>query len=131
MYRCHNCGKEFTTPNSYLEQHGLDTPPYEAVPICPHCASADFGQWEPTIDKDEVAVKMLTATAALNRYMAALQDIYGNLYSNDDLNTAYNCVTELIDEMYDEFICTATSVNITKIRTDNDINRILAQITGD
>ena len=130
MFRCHSCGKVFTEPNVYIEKHGLDTPPYEQVPICPHCSSSEFGKWEPNIEKSEVAEKLLTVIAALNRYIAGVEDLFGKSFSNYDLDTAYGAATEMIDEMYDEFISPTTTRNITKIRSNNEIKQVLAQITG-
>lgn len=42
MYYCKNCGGEFETPDKTYEKHGLDTPPYEVVFICPYCSSSNF-----------------------------------------------------------------------------------------
>ena len=36
-YECHNCGKRFEEPHIIEEKHGLDTPPYEKIGVCPYC----------------------------------------------------------------------------------------------
>jgi DNA-directed RNA polymerase subunit RPC12/RpoP len=36
-YECHNCGRRFEEPDIITETHGLDTPPYEKVAVCPYC----------------------------------------------------------------------------------------------
>lgn len=36
-YECHNCGKRFEEPHIIEERHGLDTPPYEKIAVCPYC----------------------------------------------------------------------------------------------
>ena len=36
-YECHRCGKRFEEPDFVAERHGLDTPPYEKVAVCPYC----------------------------------------------------------------------------------------------
>lgn len=36
-YECHNCGKQFEEPHIIEERHGLDTPPYEKIGVCPYC----------------------------------------------------------------------------------------------
>jgi hypothetical protein len=36
-YECHNCGRRFEEPDFVVERHGLDTPPYEKVAVCPYC----------------------------------------------------------------------------------------------
>ena len=130
MFRCLRCGKEFEEPNTYEETHGLDTPPYERVAVCAHCSSVDFVEWNPNVEKNEVSAKLLEAIAALNRYMSNLGDLYGKCFCNDDLNTAYGVATEMIDEMYDEFISVTTSRDITRISTNKDIEQVLAVISG-
>ena len=37
MYECHRCGKHFEEPDIITETHGLDSPPYEKVAVCPYC----------------------------------------------------------------------------------------------
>ena len=36
-YECHNCGRRFEEPDIITERHGLDSPPYEKIGICPYC----------------------------------------------------------------------------------------------
>lgn len=36
-YECHNCGKRFEEPHIIEEKHGLETPPYEKIGVCPYC----------------------------------------------------------------------------------------------
>ena len=36
-YECHRCEKRFEEPDFVTEKHGLDTPPYEKVAVCPYC----------------------------------------------------------------------------------------------
>lgn len=42
MYVCKECGYEFTAPVKTFERHGLDTPPFETVYVCPCCKSTDY-----------------------------------------------------------------------------------------
>ena len=42
MYICNNCGAIFDEPNTVIETHGLDCPPYEHIPVCPECEDTDF-----------------------------------------------------------------------------------------
>ena len=43
MYRCNRCGNVFADDefNFVIETHGLDSPPYERIAVCPYCGS-DF-----------------------------------------------------------------------------------------
>lgn len=36
-YECHNCGRRFEEPDIITETHGLDSPPYEKIGVCPYC----------------------------------------------------------------------------------------------
>ena len=42
MYYCNNCGGEFHSPKVLREMHGLNTPPYERLLVCPICKSDSF-----------------------------------------------------------------------------------------
>lgn len=39
---CLNCKSEFNDQKCISERHGLDTPPYETLAVCPYCGSEDF-----------------------------------------------------------------------------------------
>lgn len=43
MYRCESCRSLFDEDefDFVTETHGLDSPPYENIAVCPHCG-ADF-----------------------------------------------------------------------------------------
>ena len=36
-YQCHECDRRFEEPDFITEKHGLDTPPYEKIAVCPYC----------------------------------------------------------------------------------------------
>ena len=40
MYICLDCDTAFESPRQFIEDHGLDTPPYEAYWGCPQCGGA-------------------------------------------------------------------------------------------
>lgn len=40
MFICCDCYKLFEEPRNYVEDHGLDTPPYEYSSGCPRCGGA-------------------------------------------------------------------------------------------
>jgi hypothetical protein len=42
-YQCHECDRRFEEPDIITEKHGLDTPPYEKIAVCPYCK----GYFEP------------------------------------------------------------------------------------
>ena len=44
MYRCRDCGKEFEYVEVVFERHGLDTPPFERIKLCPFCHSNNFSE---------------------------------------------------------------------------------------
>lgn len=37
MFVCTECYHLFDTPKHIQERHGLDTPPYEEMDVCPEC----------------------------------------------------------------------------------------------
>lgn len=42
MYYCPDCGCEFETPKKVFEKHGLSSPPFEAIYVCPDCKGNEF-----------------------------------------------------------------------------------------
>lgn len=42
-YQCHECDRRFEEPDFITETHGLDSPPYEKIGVCPYCK----GYYEP------------------------------------------------------------------------------------
>ena len=42
MFKCKACEKSFNTPKVRYITHGLDTPPYEAVGLCPYCGGDEI-----------------------------------------------------------------------------------------
>ena len=42
MFKCKSCEKTFDAPKLRYITHGLDTPPYEAVSLCPLCGSSEI-----------------------------------------------------------------------------------------
>ncbi len=47
MYICLECKCEFENPATIVERHGLSTPPYETLCVCPRCRSSSFEKIEP------------------------------------------------------------------------------------
>lgn len=42
MFICNDCGCEFEKSDLLTEKHGLDSPPYEKICVCPKCKSTNF-----------------------------------------------------------------------------------------
>ena len=53
MYRCNWCECEFEEPSISVETHGLDTPPYEEISVCPNCGDTDFDEFDEDEEEDE------------------------------------------------------------------------------
>ncbi len=44
MLICVECGALFERAKVVFERHGMDTPPYEELFVCPYCESTDIHQ---------------------------------------------------------------------------------------
>ena len=42
MFICNDCGCEFEKPDFLTEKHGLDSPPYEKICVCPKCQNTNY-----------------------------------------------------------------------------------------
>ena len=53
MYICNLCKGEFDEDefDFVIEKHGLDTPPYEKIAVCPHCGADDYEELEEEDDE--------------------------------------------------------------------------------
>ncbi len=124
MYRCDNCKRHFNDAHIVEETHGLDTPPYERVAVCPFCESSEFNEFNPSVEKIEVAEKLLEIILGLNRYTAALKDIYGVQLSNSDLENALGTASEYISELYD-YLPASVDNAIIHVSSEDEAQRIL------
>lgn len=124
MFRCDNCKRRFRDAHIVEETHGLDTPPYERVAVCPFCESTDFNEFDPSVEKIEVAQKLLEIILGLNRYTTALKDIYGAQMSNSDLENALGTAAEYISELYD-FLPSSVDNAIIHVSSESEAQRIL------
>lgn len=127
---CFECERIFDTPEYYDESHGLDSPPYERVPICPNCNSDNFTSFDTVIEKDEVAEKILPAIAALNRLSDNLSDVFGSRMDNNDLSEGLGILIELVCEMY-YFMDVDIEKRLLKMSSDNDVDRVLMCVKGE
>lgn len=128
-YRCNVCNKKFENPKFYEEKHGLDSPPYERVAVCPHCKSGDFRLFDTFVEKIDVVEKVLRAIAALNRYRDSLKDIFGPDCDNPDFCEGFGEITELISELFD-FIPIEIEKRILNAHSEKEIERILSYLKG-
>ena len=126
---CKGCNRLFDTPEIYDEKHGLDSPPYERVAVCPHCKSGDFRLFDTFVEKIDVVEKVLRAIAALNRYRDSLKDIFGPDCDNPDFCEGFGEITELISELFD-FIPNEIEKRILKAHSEKEIERILSYLKG-
>lgn len=129
MYRCNECKKIFNIASSYEEKHGLDTPPYERIAVCPLCGAGDFDEYNITVEKIDIAEKLLPAIAALNRYWANIRDIYGEKSANSDFYEGISVLIEFMSELF-PFISVETEKQISNMRTGNETERILLYLRG-
>lgn len=130
MFKCKDCGREFYDFSTYQETHGLDSGPYEDVAVCPECSSDDFTEWEPDIEKIEVASALVDVIVTLNHLHSELSDLFGKNFENEDLENARSISIEIIEEMYGDFISSATSKLLQNGTTDNDAEKILLKLEG-
>lgn len=129
MFRCNVCNKMFSTAKFYEEKHNLDTPPYERIAVCPMCDKTDFYEYEPYIEKSEVAEKLLIVMAALNRYWADVSDVFGEGCRNENFDNGISTLNEFINELI-PFLSVESEKMILKMRTENDIEKIMLNLRG-
>lgn len=100
---CRDCNRYFDNPKFYEETHGLDSPPYERISICPYCESDNFTEFDIFIEKYEVAEKILPAIMQLNRYINAIKDVYGFEAKNSNLEDLQDDLIDMLCDMFDCF----------------------------
>ena len=128
-YFCKDCYKFFDNPNYSDEKHGLDSPPYERIPICTNCGSSNFVIHKNFIEKIDVAEIILPVAMYLNRYCNALKDIYGGSIRNEELSTSVEIIVEAISEMF-EFLDNDVDREILKMSSESELQRILMRLKG-
>lgn len=132
MYRCKNsdCGQIFDEFQTVKERHGLDCPPYESIAVCPYCKSADISEINPMTRKITVAERLLKIISHINRYTAAIEDIYGNQASNSDLDGALSEAAEFISELY-EFLPEDADKAVMRVCGESDVIRVINYLDGE
>ena len=129
MFKCTDCKHEFDTADVYEEHHGLDTPPYERIAVCPKCQSTEFVEWEPCIEKIEAARTLIYALTSLNRLQDNINDVFTG-FANEELENAQGLLFDFIIELYDDFISNTVSKKIIKASTKNDAELIMLELEG-
>ena len=128
-YRCNECNKYFNQEKYYEEKHGLDSPPYEKVAICPKCGSGDFFEFDFNIDKTEVAERILPVISLLNGYLTDIRSIFGDKCNNVKLSESVGMLCEFVLEMF-SFASVDIEKRILKSGSDNETERIMLYLKG-
>lgn len=100
---CRDCNKYFDNVKIYEETHGLDSPPYERVSVCPYCESDNFTEFDIFIEKYEVAEKTLPAIILLNKQINGVRDLFGIIGEKSDLENARGYLVDMLCDMFDCF----------------------------
>ena len=122
---CKDCNKYFFNPKYYYEQHGLDTPPYERVAVCPVCGGDDFIEFESLVDKVEVAQKLLPAIMMLNKFSNEI-----TCSDTSALNEAIASIVELVCEMF-EFFDYEMQNKVAMVDNELELEEILMFLDGE
>ncbi len=127
---CRNCNKRFSVAKIYEEKHGLDSPPYERIQICPRCESDNYFEFDFYVEKIQIAECILPLIVKLNRYINAIKDVFGSSIKNDDLFSCALCMTELIVELFD-YMPTQIERELLRVDTDKKAECILMYLRGE
>ena len=126
---CRDCGSVFDTPSSYEETHGFEYGPYESVAICPYCNSDDFVEFEPSVEKIEVAEQIVPIILKLNNYVSELENLYGIEIKNSDLLDSIDNAAEFISDLYD-FMDLDLQRKLLKMKSETEAEKILMSLSG-
>lgn len=126
---CNRCKRYFDEMKIYEERHGLDTPPYERVAVCPECNGDDYFKFDCLIEKQDVAEKLLPIIMKLNRFYKSLTDIFGKNILNSDLSDSVEMSVELIVEMFD-FLDIDIQKRILNMGNNAEMERIFMYLKG-
>ncbi len=84
MFRCLECGELFKEPLEYEETHGLDTPPYEKMYVCPKCKGHGYSPLiKDTVSRREILDKLVDIMQALNEFEYAVCDTFSESALDD------------------------------------------------
>ncbi len=127
---CKKCNKFFNEAKLYDELHGLDSPPYERVAVCPNCEDDGFVKFEFMVEKIEIAEKILPVIMYLNRYVNALKNVFGERIKNFDVDDSLEILIETLLELFD-FCDKDTERKMFEMCSDSELRRILMIFKGE
>ena len=119
-FYCKNCKRFFDETKSLEERHGLSSPPYEIIAICPFCSSDNFEGFDIKVEKGFITEKLLPAIMHLNKHLGAIKDVFGMNIENSDLEYGIEILIETIGEMFD-FLDRGFQDDLFDMCTDYDV----------
>ncbi len=98
MFRCLECGEKFREPIELIETHGLDTPPFEKIYVCPKCKGHGYKPLvRDSISRREVLDKLVDIMRLLNTFELAVCEVFGETcFDGNSFDTARSDMYELI-----------------------------------
>ena len=127
---CEGCHKYFDEAKFYYEKHGQDSPPYEKIAVCPICNGDNFLVFNTSVEKIDIAEKLLPAIKNFNLYIENLKNIFGDNIKNNVLFDGIEIVVELISELYD-FLGVDMQRKILKMTDDKEMYKVLMYLKGE
>ena len=129
MYFCVDCERYFEERKFYYETHGLDTPPYERVRICPNCGSDNYYYFETTVEKTEIIENLLCAIMKINRLSDGICNLFGCDAANEDLAETFGILQEMVEDMFD-FMDVSVQKKLLNLKDENTLQEILDYLKG-
>lgn len=136
MFKCNSCNETFDVADFYTERHGLDTPPFEQIPICPHCGSEFFHEQKPPIKdsmpRTKVIELVLEAARQLNLFDEGMCGLLKNSAVLDEspIGDARSKLYDLICEAADgDDACFQDMDRFFFITTDQQRDELYTQLT--
>lgn len=130
IFFCVDCQKTFDIPTFFEEKHGLDSPPYERIAVCPKCRGNNFLKFDALIEKTEVAERLIPCIMSLNKYVNAIKDVFGLEVKNIDLDESVDILAEFINEMFC-FVDSDVQRKIFEMDCEDDVQTILMHLRGE
>ena len=126
---CNTCNNHFKMPKFYYEKRGFCYPPYERVAVCPICSGDDFTRMETSIEKIEVAERILYVILLLNRFTEQLEHIFGAKFRNSDLYNSVEILAEFMAEMFD-YLDNDLQKQILNLNCEKSMDKIFMSLRG-
>ncbi len=129
MYFCVDCERFFENKKFYYETHGLDSPPYERIGICPNCRGDNFYKFDNTIEKIEIVENLLWAIMRLNILTEQIEGLFGSAARNENLEEVFGILQEMVTDMFD-FMDIGIQKRILNLNNKKDLQKILLYLKG-